>query len=264
MKTTPTRLPPFELAGGSVAGADHVRTGRANQDAFTWRRGERALVAAVCDGCGSGRHSEVGAKLGARLLTDAAARLLDAGAPAGEASTWSRVRRDLLAQLRLLANAMGGSLTDTVADYFLFTVVGVAVTPAQTVIVAAGDGLFAVNGVARQLGPFPGNQPPYLSYDLVGDEPGPPLAIEARLPTAEVGSVVIGTDGAVDLPAGELSVHALCTDPRLFRNRDAVRRRLALLAAERVTADWQDRRLVRARGRLPDDTTVIALRRGAA
>lgn len=247
-----------------MTGADHVRTGRANQDAFTWRRGERALVAMVCDGCGSGRHSEVGAKLGARLLTETAVRLLDAGAPAGEAPTWSRVRRDLLAQLRLLANAMGGSLTDTVADYFLFTAVGVAVTLEQTVVVAAGDGLLAVNGAARQLGPFPGNQPPYLSYDLIDDEPGPPLAIEARLPTAEVDSVLVGTDGAVDLPADELSVDVLCADDALFRNRDAMRRRLALLAAERVTPDWEARRLVRARGRLPDDTTVIALRRGVA
>lgn len=247
-----------------MTGADHVRTGRANQDAFTWRRGERALVAVVCDGCGSGRHSEVGAKLGARLLTEAAVRLLDAGASAAEPATWSRVRRDLLAQLRLVANAMGGSLTDTVADYFLFTVVGVAVTPDWTVVVAAGDGVIAVNGTARQLGPFPGNQPPYLTYDLASDQPGPPLAIEARVPTSQVRSILVGTDGAVDLPADQLSLDGLCTDDALFRNRDAVRRRLALLAAERVTPDWEQRRLVRARGRLPDDTTVIALRRGAA
>ncbi len=257
-------MPVLELAGGSVTGADHRRTGRGNQDAFTWRRGQRALVAVVCDGCGSGRHSEVGAKLGARLVTEAAVHHLDAGAPAAEPATWSRVARDLLAQLRLLANAMGGSLTDTVADYFLFTVVGVAVTPAWTVVFAAGDGLIAVNGDTRQLGPFPGNQPPYLAYALVDGEPAPGLAIEARLPTADLTSALVGTDGAVDLASADLPPETLWTDDALFRNRDAVRRRLALLAAERVTPDWDARRLVRARGRLPDDTTVIALRRGAA
>ena len=64
----------FEIAGGSVAGRSHVLAGKGNQDAYHWSVEERSLVAVVCDGCGSGAESEVGAALGARLLVAEAAR----------------------------------------------------------------------------------------------------------------------------------------------------------------------------------------------
>ena len=59
------------LAGGSVTGRLHVAAGRPNQDAWHWVATDAALVACVCDGCGSSPHSELGAQLGARLLASA-------------------------------------------------------------------------------------------------------------------------------------------------------------------------------------------------
>ena len=58
----------FEITGGSVAGARHAKTGKNNQDAFIWRQTDDLVIAIVADGCGSGRFSEIGAQIGARLF----------------------------------------------------------------------------------------------------------------------------------------------------------------------------------------------------
>ena len=70
----------FQVAGGSVTGRAHAVLGRGNQDAFAWVDDDGVLVAVVCDGCSSGRHSEVGAHLGARLVATAVGRGVAAGA----------------------------------------------------------------------------------------------------------------------------------------------------------------------------------------
>ncbi len=69
----------FEIAGGSVSGRSHVLAGKGNQDAYYWAGQETSLVAVVCDGCGSGASSEVGAELGARLLVAEVAREIAGG-----------------------------------------------------------------------------------------------------------------------------------------------------------------------------------------
>ena len=120
---------PFEIAGGSVTGRAHVAAGRNNQDAFCWASGADGLVAVVCDGCGSGARSEVGAQVGSRLLVRAATRLLRSSLDV--ADLLEQVRQDVLASLRLLAREMSvdaASFSRTVADHFLFTIVGVLIT----------------------------------------------------------------------------------------------------------------------------------------
>jgi serine/threonine protein phosphatase PrpC len=217
----------FTVAGGSVAGRHHVRAGRNNQDAFAWRRTEGALVAVVCDGCSSGAHSEVGARIGARLLAQS-----------------SMVQQTALAELARLAQAMCGAGPGTaefaavVADYFLFTAVGVVIEGDRARAITLGDGLIAVNGVATRLGPFPGNAPPYLGYSLLGRE----VALETTpLPAAsETASIVLATDGAQDI-----ELKPFTTDPRVQENPDMVRRLL-----------WQQ---ARAR-QLDDDATLVVIR----
>src|SRR5690606_30169774 len=109
---------------GSVAGTLHRRADKPLQDAFCWRRGPRSIVAVLCDGCGSSAHSEVGARLGARLFGEAIGGRLDAGFSVHDACLWDHARADVLAELGRLATAMGGDVADTVAEHFLFTVVG--------------------------------------------------------------------------------------------------------------------------------------------
>ncbi|MBI4142317.1 protein phosphatase 2C domain-containing protein [Candidatus Uhrbacteria bacterium] len=273
----------FEIAGGSVVGRDHRLAGRNNQDAFSWVRHEHALVAVVCDGCGSSTHSEVGAWIGARLIISmilgVVPRVHDDRA--SMENMLDRVRVDATAHLRVLANAMGGSLSQTVSEFFLFTAVGVIVLPDTTYLFALGDGVFVVNGQLVRIGPFENNEPPYLAYGgLVGSalaERHPDLVrfqLYSVLPTCDVASVLIGTDGIVDLiaaaerqlpgrnePLGAIS--QFWEDDRFFRNPDMVRRRLALAGRDVTTHNWDNRQALLEPGLLPDDSTLVVLRRRA-
>lgn len=264
----------FEVAAGSVTGRDHVLAGRNNQDAYCWTCLDHALLAVVCDGCSSGKHSEVGAQIGARLLVQAMTRALSSPAPA----FWRRVRHDVLAQLRRLAEHMGGSLAHTVQDCLLFTIVGALLTPLRTCVFSLGDGVILVNGDLIPLGPFPDNAPPYLAYALLDTHHGasPAAADEFQmqrvLPTAAVQSLLLGTDGLEafsssatrPIPGKGALVGPLSQfwqEERYFTNPDAVRRTLALVNREVVQPNWEAQRLDRQHGLLPDDTTLIAIRR---
>lgn len=179
----------FQIAAGSVIGKDHVSSGkcligRNNQDAFAIRRtsdrGYEFIAAFINDGCGSGKHSEVGAWIAANALADSiAVRYFCRRGLSDRRQDWIRepsqaielaledVRKDVLAQIRLLANSFGGSFSQTINDYFLFTTVGILITPEITQIVAIGDGMYALEDIdtflitdptLNNLGPFPGNK----------------------------------------------------------------------------------------------------------
>lgn len=257
---------PFEIAGGSFTGRAHVAAGRNNQDAFAWEVNESGLVAVVCDGCGAASHSEVGAQLGARLVTGACARLLASDLTPDD--LLETVRREVVEQLRFIATGMTSGASDdragfarTVLDYFLFTVVGVVATTREVTTFALGDGLVTLNGERRQLGPFADNEPPYLGYALLmrsGSERS--FDVHRPVPVEETRSLLLATDGAIDLEAlADRAVHGgedpvgplsqFWTDDRFFANRDMVRRRLAVVSRG-------------PRGvLLPDDTTLVAVRR---
>lgn len=285
----------FEIAGGSITGRDHlgrneVLIGRNNQDAFLWNLSDHGLVAVVCDGCGSSTHTEVGAKLGARLITTAIAEKLERLSPQHPERSldyWQgqfleRIRLDTLARLRVLALEMAGpqgSLTEIVRDYFLFTVVGLILTESQALVFAIGDGLYCLNGDASVLGPFADNQPPYLAYGLIADGGSNDLPagslrfkVHRLLPTEKLTSILIGTDGTADLkqqsgaplPGTKDLVGSLAQfwqDDRYFANPDAIRRRLALINREVRRLDPAKQTLLINPGLLHDDTTLVAVRR---
>ncbi|HZI12300.1 MAG TPA: protein phosphatase 2C domain-containing protein [Myxococcus sp.] len=247
---------PFDVAAASVLGREHARAGRNNQDALCVRGSEHGLVAVVADGCGSQPCSELGAQLGVRRLAQAALARLAEGERVDEASFLPGLREDLLCLLGELRGELG---RDALGD-FLFTVVGAVVTPERTLVFSAGDGVWALNGEVHPLGPFPGNAPPYLAYALLRGE-DVTLAPQALVPTEDVHALLLGTDGTADLAklAGPLS--QFWTEDRYFSNPDALRRKLALLNRESVRADFAAHRLVRTPGLLPDDTTLVVLRR---
>ncbi len=281
----------FEIAGGTITGRDHVGRGnllfgKNNQDAFSCRVTEDAIVAVVCDGCSDGLHNEVGAHLGAQLVS---AAVIEHAAHyrkrfAGDASAdaiaqlLERVRQKTVSELRLLAQLMtgvDGSISSTVGDYFLFTIVGVLITREITAIFSIGDGVFVLNGTITRLGPFPGNAPPYMAYDMVRssiDERLLRFQVHAHLPTEDVQSLLIGCDGVEDLidasehsiPGGRLgAVGPICRfweEDRYFKP-DQIRRRLALINSEVVCLDPESKQLKRDSGLLPDDTTFVAIRR---
>jgi hypothetical protein len=256
------------IAGGSVVGREHRRLDRNNQDAFAWDRSASAVVAVVCDGCGSGRRSEVGAALGARLWTVALLERLEAGAALDDQALWRDAGDDVLRSLGTLAAAMGGELASTITEHFLFTTVVAAFTGRHAALMAIGDGVIALDGDVSVLGPFEGNRPPYLAYGLVGATP-PHSTLIVR-DADKVTSLVIGSDGAGELieraderiATGERvgGLAPFWRDERFVRNPDAVRRRLAVLNQEAVAVD-SDGVLTRRSGLLADDTTIVVLRR---
>lgn len=264
----------FAIAAGTVTGRDHLHSGRNNQDAFHVAACGDCSALVVCDGCGSSEHSEVGAFLGARWT---ATTLLQEHTRApqwletrdGAVGLLERVRMRLLRQLKLLARTLNGEVTSDV----LFTIVGALLTPQKTLLFSLGDGLIVLNGAARQLGPFPGNQPPYLAYGLCRNgNAAPAFTLQHWLDTSAVKSLLVGTDGASDwseiagkqMPgrqelAGPLS--QFWEDERYVRNTDAIRRRLALINRPAVLPDWSTRTIERVPALLRDDTTFIVARR---
>jgi hypothetical protein len=280
----------FEIATGSVIGRSHRIAGKNNQDASCVLQTADCTIAIICDGCGSGAQSEVGAKLGARLIAVSLLRRAqelsesDNDAESTIQSLLEMVRCEVLDQLSTLAAGMGECLPRIVNDYFLFTVVGALITPASAVFFSLGDGVLVINDEVTALGPFPGNAPPYLAYGLVesslkASEPEQlRFRVQRTMPTAELQSFLLGTDGVQDLmhvaprnlPGKAQLVGPLrqfWQEDRYFANPDMIRRKLAGVNRD-VTALRTNHAeshpgcvLHKEAGLLHDDTTLIVGRR---
>lgn len=277
---------PWEIAAGTVAGRDHVDAGKNNQDAYLTRVQDDLVVAVVCDGCFGGKHSEVGAQLGAQIIlrmVHECARFLRHldqrwSVESAAQAMWDQTEKNALNQLRILAGSVSSmSFSRAVSDYLLFTTVGALITPEETMVFSNGDGMYVLNGTPTRIGPFPGNEPPYLAYALL--EPDRVTVPRASIrfnyqvfPTVDVHSMLIGTDGVLNLeaaaerniPGSSKLVGPLgqfWTEDRYFANPDAVRRMLTLINRTSVRPDWQTRSIDRQPGLLPDDTTLVAIRR---
>jgi len=278
----------FEIAGGSVAGRDHVAAGRNNQDAFAWHQDDRCTIAVVCDGCSEGPHSEVGAQLGAWLLMrtvedhfwEYATNSFDETRrePADAPRFWEEVQEMFLlnftaALIPPMTNIAVQS-NRIVLDYFLFTVVGALLTERYAYVFSIGDGVIAVNGEIETLGPFPGNAPPYPAYAAMDSSAAMARRTAFRLrppvPISGVQSLLLGTDGVKDLiAAADRKIHGrdesvgplaqFWTDDRFFWNPDIARRRLTLINRESVRVE--NGALMREPGLLRDDTTLVVIRR---
>ncbi|MEM9213021.1 MAG: protein phosphatase 2C domain-containing protein [Cyanobacteria bacterium P01_F01_bin.150] len=298
----------IEIAAGSVQGHVHRRKGQNNQDAFAWRylelptiedkdsvesssypqqAGNTGAIAVVCDGCGSGPFSEVGARLGAKWVVNAVAAQLQVRADITDPQLWRRVQQDVLGKMRSLITTLQPSSSDItnwsiIQSYLLFTVIGAVMTPETTLVFGVGDGVFAVNDDVFSIGPFSNNAPPYLAYGLMPEgytsfiPEKLQFAMHYQAPTSEVRSILIGSDGVEDLraiashslpsklsnnpePIGDLS--QFWQGDRYFQNPDMVRRRLALINRERTTPDWASQQLIKTGGLLPDDTTLVVMRK---
>jgi serine/threonine protein phosphatase PrpC len=263
----------FEYACGSIIGRNHVFASKNNQDALRIVLREQFITAVVCDGCGSGKHSEVGAKLGSRMVTDAIADLLNQNLAISEPDFWHVLKINLLQKMTdfiAIANAgMGlGSVgtihelplqREFVNDYLLFTIVGLVITSNETVTFSIGDGAIAVNGKLTQIPAYPDNAPPYLAYGLYHPD-AIEFEIRDRIPTLELESILIATDGIDDLVKVE-EVNQFWQEDRYFKNPDAIRRKLAVLNREEVKPDWNKRELIKRSGVLSDDTTLVVIRK---
>ena len=245
----------FAAQVGSVAGAEHVRLGRNNQDGWAVEQGGGFAVAVVTDGCSSGEWSEVGARLGARVLARQALAL--ARALGLSPALPERAADALLGFLAGLAGALdagGDGLADEVGRQLLFTFQCAVYDGERALVFGVGDGVWAVDGQACVLESGPDNAPAYLAYRLVPADRLPPdfdATRDAAVRTHHLGparTVALATDGfAHALASNPRALASALEDPAGWRNRFALQRRLNVLGAQ-------------ARGALPDDTTLVLLR----
>jgi hypothetical protein len=253
----------FSVSTGSVIGEGHARAGRNNQDGVAVSGNNDLIVVAITDGCSSAKSSEVGALMGARWLAEWVPAFMTF-AP-DDAGLLESVRKGLLEFIYQTARSLhphSGELALAVEEFFLFGFL-VAVVDAERVrIFGLGDGVFSVNGKVTVLDPGPTNAPPYLSYELVRDsvvgDPGPlDLVLHYSGPTRELNSLVIGTDGLIDLieraeehladgkVVGDLKQFEL--DPLLLKDSSRMQRRLEELGTLNHVLD--------------DDTTLALIRK---
>lgn len=243
----------WQIAGGSIPGSDHTMPGvpvwTNSHDAYYFDSGDSYAVAIVSDGCGSGLCSEVGSKIAVRIL----GQILKGLAVRNVVPNWDRVRVQLLAQVSVMAQAMGVSLSEVVENYFLFTLVGVLAVGDKVFLFSCGDGMVSINGSANKLGPFKDNAPPYISYGILGQSS--PQFVVAEYEDQDICTIAIGTDGVDYLPDLEADLKEWLASDLVFSNPDSLRRKLALKNVEKI----QDGIL--RPGPLKDDITVILLRK---
>lgn len=268
----------FELAGGSTTGRDHRIGVPSNcQDAYEIRQGPTGTTALVADGCGSGKHSEVGAKVGVQLATTILQRYLRQGI-SPNLQMLEHLRYEMVILLRIFANLVNqDNPKQLVNDYFLFTLGGVILTKETALFFALGDGVVVINGETTILEPQEGNFPPYLSYALTGTSLNTGSSAKlgfrviAELPVTDLQHFLIGTDGVNailnnpdrQIPGTERAVGDISnfwTNDLFFRNPSAVTRHLNLMGRDWPRQSKSGRRVIDA-GLLSDDTTIIVGRK---
>lgn len=279
----------FQIACGSVVGFDHTDIPKNNQDFCKVVERDGILVGIVCDGCGGigTVASEFGAIFGTHLISELIikhALIRGFHLPAldrpdiEDERFWEDIRQDVLVKLGQLAHDFGGSFGEIIQSYFLFTIVGVLITPTWSVFFSIGDGLLFINGEILQLGPFPENEPPYIAFGLSKSGNTNPLyrfSLQRTLETESLESFLIGCDGAAqlmdvaskELPSGQVigPISQFWQDDTYYLNPDNLRRKLKLInqTKNKILRDGAGH-IVDVKVRRPllkDDTTLVVGRR---
>jgi len=294
----------FEIAGGSITGTAHIRSFRNNQDAFTWgwiTTPWPAFVAVVADGCGEGKHSEVGARLAAESIKRSLLEYLKvypfAGKPAG-IDFWKQIQERNLDVLWTKLSAMGDveqekwdNTIDVIKKFGLFTINGILITDYLAIFFSIGDGVYAINDEVIKFGEEYNNKPPYFAYNLIKkqvafSDKDLSFSLNKLIVINTMGgqapdkfnSFMIGSDGVNDLakvkdvfipgtnePVGK--INQFWSADQYFDQKYALQTKLKLINRE-VKEPILDKmkgetyaRIQKSPGLLPDDTTMIVGRR---
>ncbi len=265
----------FEIAGGSVIGRDHVFLGKNNQDAYGWHQESGLTIALVCDGCGSGRCSEVGAQLAVSLLLASLRRHARRFEIEPAQSVLASVRKKVLRNLDRTIQGMVQPRTEAIESHFLFTVLGAVLGPTRGILFSLGDGILGFNGELKCL-KASGNAPPYLGYGLLSkgrkeSAPWSRFQVEVELPIDRFENVLLASDGMEPLcgsvfdgnPQREVrSLKDFWNNVRYFRNPSTLTRQLTKWNRESKRIDWEEHRMDKTPGLFRDDATVIVIRKG--
>ena len=289
----------FEYVGGSMVGKDHmsrngVLIGKPNQDAICdVHLYPHHRVFVVCDGCGSTKFPEVGARIGALETCHVISGMLNVRPSSfnekpTEMETISSFMNDVM---RIVAQKIDtharvmsdwkdpSSYLEVLSDYFLFTIMGAILVDDIVIIFNIGDGYFVLNGdvIKREAGDD--NAPAYLAYDLFPDNMfanSSEIRMKNKVmfecfPLADVDSLIISTDGFRDIISNVGKnypgrnekivppVEDLCGDD-FFKNPMSLQRELSMMNGERITI-LENGDMKRHPGLLSDDTSLYMIRR---
>lgn len=166
---------PWRIRAGQHIGRDHLLYNRNCQDGLAVFdgeiRGEDVMIGVLCDGCSgsdknSGRYSEVGARAAAPYVAQAVKQLLEKDTEISliPVLLWEQ----LIGWLRRTIDEYQldeASKAQLIANYFLFTVVGMIVTERTIVLFSIGDGTLVIGEDVKILDC--NNTPPYPAYHCI-------------------------------------------------------------------------------------------------
>lgn len=224
---------------GQIIGRYHMQKQLNNQDAFAASQYNGHMIGVVCDGCGSGDHSEVGAKLAAQYMHGQIVQMLNSDVPLDEIPP--RLYENTLQFLSyLITGVQPQNIPHYLSHHLLFTVIGVIVNKDGGVMFNAGDGLCVIDDQIDNIDM--NNKPPYMAYHLLdpvllGDYTMPTTFDVRKIP-ADWQKLAIATDGFET---------ALLPDIWGFTNPRGLQRKLNYWSNEEH--------------RFQDDTTLITVER---
>ena len=163
----------WKITAAVKVGRDHVDRGVNGQDAAVIRLDPATgtIYGIVCDGCGSGVHSEVGANL---LANYAVANLCSYG----NLDAWQQESLLFPALIRFVNNNIDTLrpsdptvIAEIVNDFWCATLVGFIIKPKEIVIFHAGDGVYEITHNESEPDQIveidEDNAPRYLSYNCI-------------------------------------------------------------------------------------------------
>jgi hypothetical protein len=164
----------FQLRTAIVTGRNHILDGRNCQDALyslTFEiDGQSYLVGVIADGCGAGQHSEVGAQLAVQYVPYALRSLFQHEVELEDMPVllFGRLIHFLKSVIDNYSFASTRERVQFVHNHLLFTLLGFVLTPTDTLIFAAGDGIILINDVVHLR--EQNNTPAYIGYHLLDQQ----------------------------------------------------------------------------------------------
>jgi hypothetical protein len=267
----------IEVASGTVTGRDHtfggnLVLGKPNQDAIATAWTENAFVAVLCDGCSSGEHSEVGAQLICRLLLSEIVHQMNTtwdAPPSQSPGVWS---------FGDCAVWIDGQMNHVKFPGNAPPYLGYLMLPRHEIKVDAEELVFKPirsTGIFRELLRI-------VPSDVVASLERLTSLFECTaegyvfLPRQVVETyflctatvviidetyldmlpIVVGTDGLADVPDPSIFL-----EDRMFANPANATRTLRKMNQPTMRIGGDPPRLIKTDGVLPDDTTLVAIRR---
>lgn len=131
----------WDIVAGSATGAAHEKEGLPCQDAFDHSRAGQWVVATVCDGAGSARHSHIGASLAAETIVQELTLILDMAPQMRERSEnfWRKAVIASIGSTRSLLKRKVRGYAEGLNDYHA-TLVGTVAGPDYGFFFHIGDG----------------------------------------------------------------------------------------------------------------------------